>query len=222
MAEIRNADIARPPHDVGGPGGVGKTRVASEIGIAIAPEWIDGVWMVDLAAVGSGELIPAAIGEAVGAPSEPGVDRWRGTLDHLRSRRAVVMLDNCEHVRAGARDLVVDLLAEAPHVSVVATSREPLRIEGEALRQVEPLRAPEPGESYLVGQSPAVRLFVERGSSARPGFELTDHNAATVSGCRHLDGLPLFLELAAANLAVQSPRRDPHGARGPDATPSKP
>lgn len=200
-----------------GPGGVGKTRLATEIGMRIAPHWRDGVWLVDLASVGDGSLVGAAVADAVGAPVEPGRDRSADALAYLGTREAVVILDNCEHLVAACAELVDSLLTSAPGTAVLATSREPLRIAGEALRPVEPLEVTrDAGPSATdVLASPAGRLFAERGASARPGFEVDADNAIAVSRiCRMLDGLPLLIELAAARLSVQSPTEILGGLEG--------
>jgi predicted ATPase/class 3 adenylate cyclase len=191
-----------------GPGGVGKSRVAGEVGMRIASDWTDGVWRVDLATITEHDPMVAAIGEAVGAPARPGGDRWAEILDHLSGRRAVLIFDNCEHLLDSCRELIGALLAACGGVAVVATSREPIRLPGEVLRPVPPLPLPDPNTpaDRIVLMSPAVRLFVERGQAVRQGFTIDDRNAAPIIAiCRHLDGLPLSLELAAANLAVQSP-----------------
>lgn len=191
-----------------GPGGVGKTRVASEVGVRIAPQWNDGVWLVDLAGVTEPEHVPAAVADAVGASANPGGDRRDDVLGHLESRHAVIILDDCEHVAAACRELVSALFASCDDVGVLATSREPLRAPGELLWHVAPLGAPESShptpEEVLA--SPAGRLFAERGAAVRPGFTIDGSNAATVAEIsRRLDGLPLLLELAAAHLSAQSP-----------------
>ncbi|MDH3260587.1 MAG: tetratricopeptide repeat protein [Acidimicrobiia bacterium] len=205
----RVADEIRPLRltTLVGPGGVGKSRVAGDIGVRIAPAWADGVWRVDLAAVTESDLAAAAIAEEVGAPARPGSDRWTDLVEHLATRQAVILLDNCEHLVTVCQHLIGSLFDSCEGVSVLATSREPIRVSGELLFPVPPLPLPDPGtttpEEAL--SSPAIRLFVERGSAVRPGFALDDRNTATVvSICQHLDGLPLSLELAAANLAVQS------------------
>ena len=213
-----------------GPGGVGKTRIAAEVGTKIAPEWPDGVWMVDLAPVRDEELVVSSIAEAIGAARRPGRDRWGDVLDHLRVARAVVVLDNCEHLLRTCRDLVDSMLAECPGVAVLATSREPIRLPGEVLRPVGPLAAPPVGAGLEdIRAAPAVRLFTQRAAAVRPGFSITEENASTVADIsRHLDGLPLFLELAAANVAVQSVAdilaglRDRFGGlRAPDSVPER-
>lgn len=190
-----------------GPGGVGKSRLAAEVGVTIAARWEDGVWLVDLAGIGEPELIPGAIAGVIGVSERPGASRWDDTLAHLEGRRAVVLLDNCEHLAAACGRLVGRLLARCDNVAVLATSREPLRAAGEILWPVEPLAAPAEGASAAeLASSPAGRLFQERGAAVRPGFVIDEQNSAAVAGiCRHVDGLPLLIELAAAPLSAQSP-----------------
>lgn len=191
-----------------GPGGVGKTRVATEIGTAVADRWEGGAWLVDLTAVTEPGLVAAAVADAVGAPVRPSGDRWKDVVDHLATRRAVVILDNCEHVVGACRDLADALFVACRGVAVLATSREPLYRPGEVLAPVEPLGVPT-GEHLSpadVLSTPAGWLFAQRGSAVRPGFTIDGSNAAAVAAiCRHLDGLPLLIELAAALLPVQSP-----------------
>ncbi|MDR9451697.1 MAG: hypothetical protein RI637_10810, partial [Acidimicrobiia bacterium] len=170
--------------------------------------WEDGVWRVDLAGIAEADLVPAAIAESVGAPARPGSERWADVLDHLATRNAVILLDNCEHLADACRELVGSLFASCGGVGALATSREPIRVPGENLWPLPPLALPKevsPKADDAL-RAPAIQLFVERGAAVRPGFRLDEQNAdSIVSICRHLDGLPLSLELAAANLAVQSP-----------------
>jgi predicted ATPase/class 3 adenylate cyclase/tetratricopeptide (TPR) repeat protein len=190
-----------------GPGGVGKSRVAGDIGVRIAADWLDGVWRVDLAAVNESGLA-AAIAEGVGAAVRPGSDRWSDLVEHLSRSRAVILLDNCEHLVTACHQMIGSLFDCCEGIGVLATSREPIRAPGELVWPVPPLPLPQSGRPTVAEalDSPAVQLFVERGAAARPGFALDDRNTeAVISICRHLDGLPLSLELAAANLAVQSP-----------------
>jgi predicted ATPase/class 3 adenylate cyclase len=191
-----------------GPGGVGKSRLATEVGVAIAPSWDDGVWFVDLAGVAEPELVTGAIAGAIGVPERQDVARWDDVLGHLEARNAVLILDNCEHLAATCGELVGSLFAVCENVGVIATSREPLRAAGEVLWPVEPLAVPvgaQPSHAEVL-ESPAGRLFWERGVAVRPGFAVDEQNAAAVAGiCRHVDGLPLLIELAAAHLSAQSP-----------------
>jgi predicted ATPase/class 3 adenylate cyclase len=191
-----------------GPAGVGKSRLAAEVGVALASHWEDGVWFVDLAGVTDAELVSTAIAEVIGVTERPDVDRWEDVLARLEARHAVVILDNCEHVATACSQLIDALLARGSGLAVIATSREPLRTAAEILSPVEPLAfpaGPRPSPEDVLGSS-AGRLFWERGSAVRPGFVIDDTNAAAVASiCRHTDGLPLLIELAAAHLSAQSP-----------------
>ncbi|MFI7609892.1 ATP-binding protein [Nonomuraea terrae] len=166
-----------------GAGGIGKTRLALRLAARIAPEHPGGVWLVELADVENGGVrghAAAALGIA-GELSET-----------VGDRRVLLVLDNCEPVVAECAELCRDLLGACPSVSVLATSREPLRVPGETVWRVPPL-------SVDGVDSEAVRLFVARAVAARPGFELTGETAPlVVELCRALDGLPLAIELAAA------------------------
>lgn len=191
-----------------GPGGVGKTRVAEDVGVRVASAWPDGVWLVNLADVSESNLVASAVADAVGAPNRPGRDRGDDVVEHLREKRAVVILDNCEHLLEACARQVKSLEAGCPGVAVLATSREPIRTPGEIVWHIEPLGLP--GDSDLTNEglldSPSGRLFAERATAARPGFRITDSNAGVIAEIsRRLDGIPLSIELAAALVAVQSP-----------------
>ncbi len=191
-----------------GPGGVGKTRVAEEVGVHIASAWPDGVWLVNLAGVSDAAFVAAAIADAIGAPAKPGRERWDDVLDQLRDRRAVIVLDNCEHLLESCRHHIASVQAHCPGVAVLATSREPVRLPAEILWHIDPLGVPNAPDAdpESVLSSAAGRLFATRAAAARPGFEVDDGNAAVVAEiCRTLDGLPLSIELAAALVAVESP-----------------
>jgi predicted ATPase/DNA-binding SARP family transcriptional activator len=201
-----------------GPGGVGKTRLALEVASQVAGEFADGAWFVDLTAIGAGtradaspagvaELVAAVLGvrdEAGGRPSVRPADLTHQLCDALRSQRLLLVLDNCEHVVERAAGLVVALLAAAPGLRVLATSREPLAVAGETLQEIPPLDLPaDPGDLTTVAASGAVQVFTERAAAAAPGFALDATNAAAVAAiCTRLDGLPLALELAAARVRV--------------------
>lgn len=190
-----------------GPGGVGKTRIATDVGLHIAPDWEDGVWLVELASVQEADLVPGAVAEAIGADVDPAAARTDDVLRHLETRRAVIILDNCEHLTGAVTALVDRIHGRCERVAVIATSREPLHLTGEIVWPVHPLPIPDvSGSPAVVAGSAAGRLFAERGQSVRPGFEVDDSNADAVGEIvRHLDGLPLLIELAAAHLSAQSP-----------------
>lgn len=178
-----------------GPGGVGKTRLAS--GAAAAAPAPDGVWFIELACyedAADAEEIAAGIAETMGlvgaAPRVAAADPFALLRSALDRKRTLLVMDNCEHLIGAAAELCARLLADAPAARVLATSREPLRIPGEQVVPVEPLDA-----------DSAVRLFAARASDAQPGFAVTEANAAAVAAvCARLDGLPLALELAATRV----------------------
>jgi predicted ATPase/DNA-binding SARP family transcriptional activator len=189
-----------------GPGGVGKTRLA----LAAVAHHPDAVQVVELAAVAPGEDPACALAEAVAAAlgvRDDGTASCPAALagrlaDALRPRRMLLVLDDCEHLAAPLAVLVDELLRAAPGLRVLATSREPLGLPGEQLHPVPPLDLPdaEAAPESLLAFS-AVRLFVARAAAAAPGFVLgPDNAAAVVAICRHLDGLPLALELAATRV----------------------
>lgn len=177
-----------------GPPGVGKTRLALAAAWALAPGLRQGAVFVDLAPVHAAQ-VPGAILAALNlqAPENAELPALR---DHLAGREMLLLLDNCEHVLAAA-PLVAELLAAAPRLQVLATSREPLRLYGETRFSVAPL--PLGGaEQAAAAQSPAAALFAARARAMRPSFAITAQNAPLVDAiCRRLDGLPLALELAA-------------------------
>ena len=187
-----------------GPGGVGKSRLAVAVGLAVTSDWDDGVWLVDLAPVQEARLIGAAVSAVVGAPVRAGGDRWEDTVEYLQPRRALLVLDNCEHLAADVAGVVAEMLTSCAHVGVLATSREPLGIAREFVWRVDPLALPRPlAPADEARAAPSVQLFVERARSSRPSFALDDSNLQTVIRlCQRLDGLPLALELAAAQTSV--------------------
>jgi predicted ATPase/class 3 adenylate cyclase len=189
-----------------GPGGTGKTRLSIALATAVRDRFRDGAWFVALAAISDPELIGSAIAGAFGllATDRPPLDVVR---DHLVDRQALLVLDNFEQLVEGA-PIVSDLLRAAPGLTVIVSSRAPLRIAGEQEFAVPPLGLP-PGNGAAaeeIGQAEAVRLFVERASAVRPDFTLTADNAHDVAEIvRRLDGLPLAIELAAARIRLLAP-----------------
>ncbi len=169
-----------------GPGGVGKTRIATEVGIALAPDWRDGVWLVDIAQVEDRVLVGDAIAEAVGAES------WADAIDRLRSRSALVVLDSAETQLDTCAELAAELVTSCAAVGVLATSRRPLGVGGERVVRIAPLSA-----------DAASQLFAERARSVRNDFVYDDSAHVAVSEiCSRLDGLPLAIEIAAARVGV--------------------
>ncbi len=192
-----------------GPGGVGKTRLALQIGSALAGEFADGVAWVALDAVRDWRLVALTVARALGLQengqmSVPALLKLR-----LQSREMLLVLDNVEHVLP-ATALIAELLAAAPRLRILATSRAQLGISGEHLLRLGPLAVPDLTHDRLPSQvsaSAAVQLFLARGRAIDPGLTLTEANAPIIAEtCARLDGLPLAIELAAARLAVLSPQ----------------
>ena len=178
-----------------GPGGVGKTRLALHAAARASEHYPDGLWLCELAPVGVVDAVAPAIAAVLQVERDAEHTDAERIVQFLQSRRALLVLDNCEHVLAGARDLVAAILAHSPDVDVVATSRRRLGVEGEHVVAVSPL----PVADWDDPDSPAVLLFVDRAKAVRHEFTLSDANTTAVCElCRRVEGLPLAVELAAA------------------------
>ncbi len=191
-----------------GPGGVGKTRLAMRLAEQSAPGYPDGVWLCDLAAIREDALAAEAVTTALDVQRRQDRSTLEGLVEVLQTRQLLVAFDNCEHLLAPIGEITEAILRACPGVRIVATSREPLGVDGETVWPLGPLPLPDPGETdpVMAMESPAVRLFVARATSAHPGFRLTEATAApVVEICRRLDGLPLALELAAARVRSMAP-----------------
>jgi predicted ATPase len=192
-----------------GPGGVGKTRLASAVAAAIPEAPAGGIWMAELGRITDPDDVPQAVIDALELREPSLLDLRAGPRDAvgrlveaLRTVEAIIVLDNCEHVVDAAARLTDELLSRCPRVRIMATSREPLGAAGETVVPVLPLDLPRPGATVAeAAAAPAVELFAARAGQARPGFVLDEGNAGVVAEmCRRLDGLPLAIELAAARL----------------------
>ena len=194
-----------------GPGGAGKTTLAVELARQHVTRYRDGVFLVELAALADGDLIVEEVAEALGlrlATRQAPVD---SLVAQLRNRDLLIVLDNCEHLIDACAGTVTALLQGCPEVSILATSREPLRIAGEVSWLTPSLAVPDPehiGSAAAMAGVASLQLFVLRAAAAAPGFALDDDNTAAVAEiCYRLDGMPLALELAAACVPMLSPQQ---------------
>lgn len=192
-----------------GTGGAGKTRLALELARGVGARYADGAVLVELASVAEGSLVAGAVAEALELRALPGRAVVDALGDELAPRELLLLLDNCEHVLNESASLVDALLRVAPRLTILATSREPLRVPGEVVFRVPSLAIPDPdrpaGPDELLRYE-AVRLFVERAAAVAPAFSLSEETATGVARiCFRLDGLPLALELAAARIDALAP-----------------
>ena len=189
-----------------GPGGVGKTRLALRLAADLGRGFRHGAWLAELAEVTDPALVSSALLVALDLRDQAAADPATLLASYLQDRELLLVVDNCEHLLTASAGLVAGLLAAAPGLRVIATSREPLSVPGEHVMPVPPLDLPVPdGAEPLdrLRQNETVRLFTERAAAASGSFELTAANqAAVVDLCRRLDGLPLALELAAVRTRV--------------------
>ncbi|WIV59550.1 BTAD domain-containing putative transcriptional regulator [Amycolatopsis nalaikhensis] len=211
VAEVRELVGGHRLTTLIGPGGSGKTRLATETARGLLGDLPDGVWLVELAAIGAGGDVAQATLAALSlrdallgdVPDAEPTDR---VIAAVRDREALLILDNCEHVIESAAAFAHRVLGECRRLRILATSREPLGITGEALWAVAPLVLPaESATSAEIESSPAVRLLRDRASAVRKDLAADDGTSATMARiCRALDGMPLAIELAAARLRTMS------------------
>lgn len=194
---------------VAGPGGSGKTRLALQVAADLSEEHPDGVWLVELAALSDAALVAQQAASAIGVREQPGRAIGDSLIEHLAGQRALVLLDNCEHVVGACAALAETLLARCPGVRILATSQEPLAIGGEAVFRLDTMAVPpERARADELEGFESVRLFVDRARLAKPGFSLSGDNAAAVAAiCRRLEGIPFAIELAAARVASLAPQQ---------------
>ena len=191
-----------------GPGGVGKSTLASEAARRLAASFKDGVRLVELAPVAEPAAVVAAVAKSVQAERRSERSLTDAILEVLGPQELLLIIDNCEHVIGTVGELIVELIRWCPAVRVLATSREPIGMAGEVVRPVSTLDIPSGAASDFneIAGASAVKVFVARAADALPGFELTEDNAGAVAElCIQLDGLPLALELAAARMASMTP-----------------
>jgi len=184
-----------------GPGGVGKTRLATEIGIELSSSYDDGVWMVELAEVHDDELLADALAESVGASQSGTGDRWEDVVEHLRDSGALLIFDNLEQIVDVAAHRIAELVQRCPGVAVVTTSRQPLDLRIEQVYRVQPLNLSSTNDA----ESPASELFVDRATAADAAFKASGADNDIIGEiCNRVDGLPLAIEIAAARVRTMS------------------
>ena len=195
---------------IAGPGGMGKTTVALEVAREARIRYADGLTFCDLSPLRDGNLVASAVASARGLMLGQERDPVAGLTAALRASSALLILDNCEHLIAAAAAIVRELLRACPQLSVLATSRQRLGAPSEVVYRLQPLATPAPGDDeHLTAEraadAAAVTLFVQRAVAVHPPFSLSDRNAADVARiCRRLDGIPLAIELAAAQMRVMT------------------
>ena len=208
MAEVRRLLSTTGLLTLTGDGGCGKTRLALQVVADLVDEYPDGVWLVELAALSDPALVPKVVASALDVPEQAGRSLDQGLADFLSSKSLLVVLDNCEHLVNACAELTSFLLRSCPALRVLATSRQPLGIDGEVIWRVPSMSVPEstripPRED--LARYEGVRLFVERAASSHRGFAITERNAPAIAQvCIQLDGIPLAIELAAARVKVLS------------------
>jgi predicted ATPase/DNA-binding CsgD family transcriptional regulator len=181
---------------VTGPGGIGKTRLALRAAADAANRYADGTRLVDLSGLADAALLPVAVAQGLGLRGRDPRPVRAAVLDHLRGQRLLVVLDTCEHLTAAVARFASQVLRETDGITILATSRQPLQLAGEAVLRLGPLPVPDAGREP--GPGDAVELFATRAAAARPGFTISDAELPDVIRiCRRLDGVPLGVELAA-------------------------
>ena len=209
VAALATQLAARRLLTIVGPGGIGKTTVAIAVAETVRASYSDGVWFVGLAPLTGPELVPSALGAVLGIALS-GTNPVAGLTAWFHDKCALIVLDCCEHVIGAAAALAEAVLMAAPRVNVLATSREPLRCEGERLHRLASLELPPASADLSTAEAlrySAVQLFVDRARATEDSFSLVDADVpAVLEICRRLDGMPLALELAAARVDVLGTR----------------
>jgi non-specific serine/threonine protein kinase len=197
-----------------GTGGVGKTRLAVRVARAAADRYPDGVHLIELSAVRDPRLVAHAVANRLAIPVADSRTQFEAILGYLRERQLLLILDTCEHLIDECARLADSVLRQAPGVTILATSRQPLDVPGEATMLLCPLPVPDPC-SPAVGEADAVELFAQRAASVLPGFQLsTDNLADVIRVCQRFDGIPLAIELATVRLRALPLRELAEGIEG--------
>jgi len=208
QAEVAALVAGTPLLTLLGTGGIGKSRLSLQVAADVLDSFPDGVWLVELAALADPRLVPQAIASTLGVKEEAGRPVMDALVKFVKDRRLLVILDNCEHLVQACAEAAKALLQAGPYMKILASSREPLHVQGESIYPLAPLATPDAYVSFkrvALEQFAAARLFIERAVAAQPAFQISDENAMAVAGiCQRLDGIPLALELAAARVRALS------------------
>jgi non-specific serine/threonine protein kinase len=205
QAEIKHLVEQNRLVTLAGAGGIGKTRLSLETAHQLLSAFPDGIWFIELAPVSDPALLSQLIVNTLGLLDQANRSPQTMLTDFLQSKHALLILDNCEHLILACAQLVEILLRTCPDLKILTTSREALNIDGESLYLVPTLTIPDSVNATLdaLSESEAAKLFLERAGSTGTGFTLTGENAPSIAEiCRHLDGIPLALELAAARVKL--------------------
>ncbi len=201
MREVAGLLSDRRLVTVTGPGGAGKTRLAAQVARQVTGRFADGAWLAELAPVADPDQLAAVVAAALGVRDQPGLPAVEALARALARQQVLLVLDNCEHVIAAAAALCAGLLAACDDVRVLATSREPLRVAGEARYRLASLALPDLDDLAEAARAEAVALFADRARAADARFTLDDQTAPAVARLvTRLDGMPLAIELAAAQV----------------------
>jgi len=191
-----------------GTGGIGKTRLSLQAASSLIDDYPDGVWLVRFAAIADPHFVPQTVASVLGVKEDAETPLGEALVKYCKDRRSLLIFDNCEHLVQACAELATTLLQSGPHISILATSREPLHMPGETTCQVPTLALPEASAAAApeaLAGCESVGLFVDRATAAHSSFRLTPDNAAAVADiCKCLDGIPLALELAAARVRALS------------------
>jgi predicted ATPase len=211
VAEVAALIRKSPLVTLVGSGGVGKTRISLQVAANVLDTFDDGVWFIELAPLSSGEYLPSTVAQIMSIQLHSAGDPLELLIDELRSKDALLIFDNCEHLVDAAGRMVAAILRGSPRIRVLASSRQSLGVSGETTFRIPSLPTPD-AVTNLTGadarQYPAIALFAERAAAVDDRFALTDENAPAVGEvCSRLDGIPLAIELAAARTTMLSPRQ---------------
>ena len=189
-----------------GAGGIGKTRLAMHVAADVMDAYPDGVWFVDLAPLSDPRLVPQAVASVLGVKEESGATIVDALVRHVKDKRMLLVLDNCEHLLHACAGIAGSLLRAGAQLKLIATSRESLHVAGETSYPVPALAVPDAGDRVTpnaLAQYESTRLFVDRAAAAKPSFRATLANAPAIADiCRRLDGIPLAIELASARVGA--------------------